>query len=316
MKILQETTDEQTLKIIPKSYDTIVNVVITNEQTNEQTTIENLTATQVGGYLEIPYAYDLKEDQFYTFEVFNLVTSGYAIQCEAANNEYMSSPALNYIGDAVGDLNISVEYKNLSDVSLAVHISQGWFNQSSSFQVTTNQVNNQILLRLKDDLGVLIGCSHLYSQDIPTDAIINFKGNGTDIELYLDDNLLDTWDASALGSISGISAFPMYFGGVQQSSDGSLSFIGIPDNVDLVNVITNDNQWTFPEGSGATTTNSQSVVTTLHSDGDVNDMWVGQLSQGSSIFKGRIFCTNQSQYSINDGDYVENTSDTKYKIYE
>lgn len=72
MKILQETASSQTLKVIPRSYPTLVDVVITNEDTKVSTTYEDLTASSNLGYLVMDEVWDLKENKFYSFEVWDL----------------------------------------------------------------------------------------------------------------------------------------------------------------------------------------------------------------------------------------------------
>jgi len=72
MKILLESTDSQTLKIIPRSYADLVDVVITIEDSKEVTTLEDVATISNLGYLEIPSVFDLKEDTFYSFEVWDL----------------------------------------------------------------------------------------------------------------------------------------------------------------------------------------------------------------------------------------------------
>jgi len=39
-------------------------------------------------------------------------------------------------------------------------------------------------------------------------------------------------------------------------------------------------------------------------------------NEGNTIFRGKIFCTNQENYKINDGKYIEYPKNTKYVIYE
>lgn len=74
MKILKETTDPQTLRIIPRSYVDTVDVILTNERTNTPVTLSGLTATTNGGYLDITNVFDLKEDNNYSFEVKDVLS--------------------------------------------------------------------------------------------------------------------------------------------------------------------------------------------------------------------------------------------------
>lgn len=71
MKILKETTDPQTLRFIPRSFVSAVDLVIKNENTQVETTFTNLTATKVGGYLGVTEVFDLDEDTFYSFRVYS-----------------------------------------------------------------------------------------------------------------------------------------------------------------------------------------------------------------------------------------------------
>ena len=69
MKILQQSASSQTLKIIPRSYPDLVDVVIKNEDTKDVVTLSDVATVSNLGYLEIPSVFTLVEDTFYSFEV-------------------------------------------------------------------------------------------------------------------------------------------------------------------------------------------------------------------------------------------------------
>ena len=70
MKVLQETTDTQTLSFIPRIYPSYVNYIITNEETNISVSKENVETLQNGGYLEIDDVFELKQGVFYNIDFY------------------------------------------------------------------------------------------------------------------------------------------------------------------------------------------------------------------------------------------------------
>ncbi len=157
------------------------------------------------------------------------------------------------------------------------------------------------------------GTSQLFTGEVDDfDSPINIKaiGNSGVLEVYIDDVLKTNDTITVDQDLTNISS-ELYFSALDSVSlfkyNSQLSYIKINDNV-----------WTFPEGTGSTTTNSQSVVTTLNSDLSTEAMWVAStvFDRNDSIFKGRIFCTNQDNYSIQNGLYTERSRDIKYTIYE
>ena len=76
MKVLKETTDVQTLKIIPRIYPEEVDLTIRNETTREETTFLSLPSVFNAGYLDISNVFALKEDTSYTIEVRETIANG------------------------------------------------------------------------------------------------------------------------------------------------------------------------------------------------------------------------------------------------
>ena len=78
MNILLESALPQTLKFIPREFPTTVAYSITNESTNVTVTATGITATRVDGYLQITEVFDLKQGNYYNFDITdtNLIYRG------------------------------------------------------------------------------------------------------------------------------------------------------------------------------------------------------------------------------------------------
>ncbi len=68
MKVLTTSTDEQILKIIPRSYASSVTLKLRDDSTNTIIT-ETLSAITQKGYLVISNAFNLKEGRFYDLKI-------------------------------------------------------------------------------------------------------------------------------------------------------------------------------------------------------------------------------------------------------
>jgi hypothetical protein len=297
MKILQETVSSQTLKIIPKSYPTLVDVVITNEQTDEITTIEDLTSTTNAGYLDIPYAYVLKEDQYYSFEVFDktdiqtpdYLTSEDYIQIEFSPDtgktielkQINFSPSTTYPSPVLQVNKVSLAYSKNSDFSGFVLELEG---------VELDNDPDLITHILNTPVTILEG-ETLYVRFFPYDSTISAVG------LFL-----------LYRVVPSIAANPEFIGSI--NGGGDTTFL----EWDLTGVSNN----TFIGTD--TDVNTYSIGTDLTEGPSGPGAWrnvpVGIRLQNDSIFKGRIFCTNQDEYSIQNGIYTQRSRDIKYTIYE
>lgn len=67
MKVLKPTTDQQTIKVIPRSYDSTLTVSFRDDQTNV-TTDYTITYEQEGDYLVYTGVFSLKEGHYYDFK--------------------------------------------------------------------------------------------------------------------------------------------------------------------------------------------------------------------------------------------------------
>lgn len=70
MKLLTPTTDEQTIKIIPRVYASSVTLRLRDDSSNTSVDIL-VTGSKVGNYLELSTVFDLKEGRFYDLKVYN-----------------------------------------------------------------------------------------------------------------------------------------------------------------------------------------------------------------------------------------------------
>ena len=70
MKLLTPTTEEQTIKIIPRVYASSVTLRLRDDSSNTSVDIL-VTGSKVGNYLELSTVFDLKEGRFYDLKVYN-----------------------------------------------------------------------------------------------------------------------------------------------------------------------------------------------------------------------------------------------------
>ena len=98
MKHLFPTSDEQTIKIIPRVYTTSIILKLRDDSSNEIVSITP-TSSIVKGYLEITSVFDFKDGRFYYIKVIDTTNDQIIyrekIFCTAqltnqANNEYYS----------------------------------------------------------------------------------------------------------------------------------------------------------------------------------------------------------------------------------
>jgi hypothetical protein len=71
MKVLTTSTSPQEIKIIPRSYPSLVTVKVRNESTNGIETLSNVSTTQDKGYLVFSTAYDLEEAFMYELTILD-----------------------------------------------------------------------------------------------------------------------------------------------------------------------------------------------------------------------------------------------------
>ena len=70
MKVLLQSTDSQTIKIIPRVYALSVTLRLRDDSSN--TSVDLLvTGTKVRNYLELNAVFDLKEGRFFDLKVYN-----------------------------------------------------------------------------------------------------------------------------------------------------------------------------------------------------------------------------------------------------
>lgn len=303
MKILQESASSQTLKVIPRSYPSIVDVVITNEDTKTSVTYADLSSSSNLGYLEIPTVYTLEEDTFYSFEVWDKTDTGYNMEFDYTDGEYISSPDQSYLGNDITGLDIEFRYNN---IGRHLDISQGdYLIPATGFRIALDTINKTITFACANNTETAVTLG-----DLPNTGTIKITSDGSFIYIWLDGIIVKT-EAVTDADISALSGELLFAatnigGAVFPVLIGGLSYVKLNDHV-----------WTFPEGTGSTTTNSESVVSTLNSDVSTEAMWGNKsYEQNEIIYKGKIFCTNQDSYSINDGGYTTRSRNNKYTTYE
>ena len=104
MNILKESALAQTLKFVPREYPSTIDYSITSESTNVTVTGSGISATVVGGYLQITEIFTLKEGNFYNFDITNgnLIYRG-RIYCTNQNVGNFTMDSGQYTEDATRD---------------------------------------------------------------------------------------------------------------------------------------------------------------------------------------------------------------------
>jgi hypothetical protein len=72
MKHLFPTSDEQTIKIIPRVYTTSIILKLRDDSSNDTVSFVFPKASIVKGYLELTNVFDLKEGRFYDLKVYEI----------------------------------------------------------------------------------------------------------------------------------------------------------------------------------------------------------------------------------------------------
>lgn len=71
MRILLDTSDQQTLTFVPRSYPSQVDYTLTEEGTTRSVEKSNMTTSTVLGRLTVSDKFLLQEDKFYTIDVYD-----------------------------------------------------------------------------------------------------------------------------------------------------------------------------------------------------------------------------------------------------
>ena len=72
MKHLFPTSDEQTIKIIPRVYTTSIILKLRDDSSNDTVSFVFPKASIVKGYLELTNVFDLKEGRFYDLKIYEI----------------------------------------------------------------------------------------------------------------------------------------------------------------------------------------------------------------------------------------------------
>ena len=72
MKVLSTSTNTQTIKIIPRVYDTSVTIKLRDDSTNDEVSFVLPTAIINKDYLELSAIFNLKEGRFYDVKVYQI----------------------------------------------------------------------------------------------------------------------------------------------------------------------------------------------------------------------------------------------------
>lgn len=162
------------------------------------------------------------------------------VTCIADDNEYMSSPAGNYFGSTFDGFEFEFKYSNRTG---QIQVGQDELGNSISFIM----IDTVVFMGFRSNGD---GQNVLSGGNIPSSGIINVRGVGNEVSLYLDNILLVT-ETMTIG-FPNVDALELLFDCKSEIITYNSIKIGI-------------HEWTFPEGTGSTTTDSQGVVTTLHS---------------------------------------------------
>lgn len=298
MKILEESASSQTLKIIPKSYPTLVDVVVTDEEANTPLTIENVVSVTNGGYLDIDSVYALKEGKFYSFEVWDKVANPIV-----RNSDYY--------------IQVQFEVSNASGMTInGINFRANSKTNHPLFEILNYDLTYQINSDMEVDLQSLVDISG-------TSANGPYIDNSLTPSISLNDGDIFKLKFYPYNAVTNISqANSGFFIG---NSAGVLFTVNADVNATPTTVMT----WDIDPDISIFTMDLSAInevylkstdLTFSQNESGNGGIWNGipyiGNSQNNSIFKGKIFCTNQDNYSINNGQYIEQSKDNKYVIYE
>jgi len=111
MKHLLPTTDQQTIKIIPRVYSTDVTIILRDDSSNTEATLTPVSVVNKN-YIELTTIFDLKEGRFYDLKVINNSSSAIIyrdkIFCTSQstsqlNNEYYSVNKNEYVSKSANN---------------------------------------------------------------------------------------------------------------------------------------------------------------------------------------------------------------------
>jgi len=111
MKHLLPTTDQQTIKIIPRVYSTDVTIVLRDDSSNTEVTLTPVSVVNKN-YIELTTVFDLKEGRFYDLKVIDNNSSNIIyrdkIFCTAQstsqlNNEHYSVNKNEYVSKSANN---------------------------------------------------------------------------------------------------------------------------------------------------------------------------------------------------------------------
>lgn len=71
MKILLDSSNDQTLSFVPRSYPTSVDYTLVEEGTNRTVTGTSIATINVSGFLTISQQFQLTRDKFYSIDIFD-----------------------------------------------------------------------------------------------------------------------------------------------------------------------------------------------------------------------------------------------------
>jgi len=74
MKVLLDTSDSQTLSVIPREYPTTIDYTLVEEGNNRIATGSAISASNVSGFLAFADKFQLNEDNYYALYVYNTST--------------------------------------------------------------------------------------------------------------------------------------------------------------------------------------------------------------------------------------------------
>jgi len=98
-------------------------------------------------------------------------------------------------------------------------------------------------------------------QTITPEYNLKVKGNSSNLEIYYNDVLILNEAVTINQDITGAQAFPLYFSAYELAP---LFLIYTNSTINSIKI--NAHEWAFTNWTAPTTTNSQGVETTLHSD--------------------------------------------------
>ena len=292
MKILLPSTSEQILKVIPRSYPSAVDVVLTNEDTNVSMTFENITPTNNAGYLDMPSTWSSSTGG--DFDPNSVYASDYIqLAINPAIDVTLTELKLNCESQAIESPRYLTIIYSLDDFITFDYIVQ---NEALSNIPTTYTYTFSIPVLSPETLKIRL---------IPYENVTSFR------YFLITSNTFTMSDAGGV-----LINWPLVSDTDTFTLDPSISSVTYSigsGGINLIGVSSSSGRWRgLSESIITPITLTPYLINNTFYSFKVLDHTTQDL-----IHRGKIFVTDQdiNEFTINDGEYTERGKDNEYLTY-